>query len=496
MAGRRGSYYSPQSLTQQPLGSVKARLQPVLVQATDIMTLCQARPNAAFSCIEWNRSTLKSKCPKYPIACPMRTVYLSSATGFVRSPPVDANNRIEYTYCVASSDKLITIATMARFLHIADLHLGRTLHNVRLLPDQIAALAQIETYIRQSDRAVDAILLAGDIYDRAIPPTDAIAALNHFLNCIAGELGIQVIIIPGNHDSAERLGFAAALTKPTLHIAPPLGACIEPVSIRDETGIIEVFPLPFLDPTLVRSVTGNSDVRDQDSAMTEMIARIIERRTAPRSILVAHAFVRDGETSESERDLYVGGSSLVAANTFSDFDYVALGHLHKAQSVDGAGRIQYAGSLLKYSKSEAEHQKSFSVVDMDRDGEISVQRMPILPVHDLRVVQGDFASIDADAEEDPNRNDYIFFELTDRDPISEVMARLKAKYPNAVHLSYVERQREGPLSVATTQHHELSIEDHFSRFYESVTKEPLEDDQRTRLTDVIRELGTALEGPT
>ena len=382
---------------------------------------------------------------------------------------------------------------MARFLHIADLHLGRTLHNVSLLDDQVAVLRQIETFLRESSPAVDAILLAGDIYDRSIPPTDAINVLNDFLNHVAGDLGIQTIMIPGNHDSAERLGFAAALTKPTLHIAPPLTAAIKPVVINDDAGPIDIFPLPFLDPTLVRSITGNPEVRDQDSAMSEMVSRIIAERQSPRSVLVAHAFVRDGETSESERDLYVGGSSLVTAKTLDNFNYVALGHLHKAQAVDHDKRIQYSGSLLKYSKSEAEHVKSFSVIDMDGNGDITVQRIPITPVHDLRVIQGTFSAICAEAHEDPHRDDYIFFELTDRDPISEVMARLKVSYPNAVHLRYAERQVEGPMKVASTQHREVSMDKHFERFYHAVTKETLEDDQRARLAQVIRELGADLE---
>lgn len=383
---------------------------------------------------------------------------------------------------------------MARFFHIADLHLGRTLHQVRLLEDQRHALQQVLTAIEHSDRKVDALLIAGDVYDRSVPPTEAVELLKWFIHEVAIERGVQVVMIPGNHDSAERMGFTAGLTREILHIAPPITSEIQPLVMEDEFGPIDVFALPFLDPPLVREVTGDTEVRDHHSATQVMVNRILTQSTSPRKLLVAHAFVNDSHgsaaQSDSERQLFVGGSEAVNVAVFEPFHYVALGHLHRPQRI-GSERVQYSGSLLKYSKSEAEHNKSLTLIDLAADGSVDTQRIPISGKRDLRVVRGRFDDLIA-TPEGPTQ-DYLFFELTNENPVSDVMNRLRERYPNAVHLTYLRQDQETELQTTATHHQERSVYEHFSDFFELVTGHELGEDRQAALIEVLAELGDELE---
>ena len=383
---------------------------------------------------------------------------------------------------------------MARFLHIADLHLGRTLHHVRLLQDQRIALQGIETLLRTLQPKVDALLIAGDVFDRSVPPTEAVTLLNEFVQTVAGELGIQVVMIPGNHDSAARMGFMSALTKDILHIAPPVHPEPQPVRMQDEHGEVEIYALPFLDPPLVRSVLNEPEVKDHQTAMDAMLQTIRARDSSARKVLVAHAFVNDAsgsaKESESERNLYVGGSSVVRASSFHDFEYVALGHLHQPQKL-GSERIQYSGSLLKYSKSESAHKKSVTLIDLGAPGTLATQRLPLSLRHDLRVKRGLFE--DLMVEPDDNPEDYLYFELQNKDPISDVMSKLRDRFPNTVHLTYLNREREDTIQAAQVSHQQRSIEEHFTAFYEVIHNEKMSAEKERRLEETVQALGEALQ---
>jgi exonuclease SbcD len=275
---------------------------------------------------------------------------------------------------------------MARLIHIGDLHLGRQLHGARLLDDQRMALAGLVALIEA--RAPDALIIAGDVYDRSIPPADAVALLDDFLCKVVAELDVPVIMIAGNHDSADRLAFGSRLfAQGKLSITGPLDAAVQPVVIEDEHGPIEIFPIPFLEPARVREIAQDDTITDQQTAMAEMLRRVAQRRTSARSVLVAHAFVQGGSQSDSERTLSVGGAATISASLFDGFTYVALGHLHRPQHI-GSQRIQYAGSLLKYSLSEVGHRKSVTVVDIDGAGEVVVERVSLPLARDLRHLEG------------------------------------------------------------------------------------------------------------
>ena len=380
---------------------------------------------------------------------------------------------------------------MARFIHIGDLHLGRQLHGVRLLEDQQIALAGLVALIEE--RRPHALLIAGDVYDRAIPPAEAVAALDDVLCDVAGRLQVPVIMISGNHDSPERLAFGARLLgQGRLSITGRLDPDVEPVVITDEHGPIDIFPVPYLEPARVRELADDDTIVDQHSAMAEMVRRIQLRDRAPRSVLVAHAFVQGGTISDSERNLSVGGASTVAASVFQGFDYVALGHLHRPQSVGGGGvdrdRVQYSGSLLKYSKSEVDHIKSVTVIDMDGAGDIQTERVQLPLARDLRVVTGTLEALEARGPEG-NADDYIYAMIDDKGPVYDAMARLRKVYPNAIHIEQAQFVPEGAMRLPDRERRGQSITELFGSFFVEVQGEDMGEDERAMLRDVLEELG-------
>ena len=271
-----------------------------------------------------------------------------------------------------------------RFLHTADWHLGRSFHNVSLIEDQAHVLRQLVDLAK--DAEVDAVIVAGDVYDRAVPPPDAVSLLSDVLGELALGLGIPVIMIAGNHDSAERLNFGAQLlARSRCHIFGRLGAQPDHVVLEDAHGPVHVLGLPYAEPSVVRERTG-ADLHTHDAAMAHLAAAAAANvPEAERSILVAHCFVAGGSESESERPLSVGGAGNVSAAAFEPFAYTALGHLHRPQAAGPNAR--YSGSLLKYSFSEVDHEKSVSLVELDAAGAATVEEVSLTPRRDMRLIE-------------------------------------------------------------------------------------------------------------
>ncbi|MBC8009184.1 MAG: exonuclease SbcCD subunit D, partial [Burkholderiales bacterium] len=307
-----------------------------------------------------------------------------------------------------------------KFLHTADWHLGRIFHQVHLTEDQACALDQIVA-LAAAERP-DVILVAGDLYDRAVPPPEAVALLDRTWQRLALELAIPVIAIPGNHDSATRIGYGAALlARSGLHLVADFEAATRPITI----GGVDIFALPFAEPAEVRAWSGDPEVRDHSSAQRVCIERMRPHFTAGRPrILVAHAFVAgERQESESERPLSVGGAGTVPADVYSDFNYVALGHLHAPQTV--SPRCRYAGSPLKYSFSEADDAKSVLLGEIDAaTGELAPSRLvPLRPRRDVRNLEGSLADLLAAAAADPAREDYLRITLTDDGALLNALGR-------------------------------------------------------------------------
>ncbi len=359
-----------------------------------------------------------------------------------------------------------------RFLHTADWHLGRVYHGVSLLDDQAHVLRE---FVRlAAELRPDAILVAGDVYDRSVPPADAVRLLDEVLSELVLGLRIPVVLIAGNHDGPDRLAFGAGLLgRAGLTVRGPVEAPVTPLRLRDAHGEVAIYPLPYAEPALVKRALGADAIADHHAALGAQLQAIRAAHPAGlRAVVVAHAFVLGGSESESERPLSVGGSGAVGAELFDGFDYVALGHLHRAQQA-GSAHIHYAGSLLKYSFAEAAHLKSVNLVDMDAAGQCTVERVPLVPRRDLRVIEGELADLVAAAAADPGRDDYVLARLTDRGALLDAMGKLRTAYPNALAIERPQHAADGP-GRAAGDHRRIRIEDLFAGFYAEVAGRPLD----------------------
>jgi len=354
-----------------------------------------------------------------------------------------------------------------RFIHTSDWHLGKSLCNASLLDDQAHALEEVLRAVRET--RPDAFVLAGDVYDRAVPPKEAVSLLDAFLVRLIQEEKVPVLMIAGNHDSPERLAFGSRfLGEQKLFVAGRSGPDMKPVVLGD----VAFHLLPYGDPATVRHDLDIEGIRTHQDALAAQLDQA--RRNQPkgkRSIVVAHAFVTGGLTSESEMALSVGGAGEVDARLFEAFDYAALGHLHRPQEVGETGRIRYAGSLLKYSASEATHVKALTLVEVPAKGPIRTEPLSLSTRRDLRRLRGMFQDLLMGTDEG-NKNDYLFVELLDRHPVLDSMARLRQVYPNLLGLESAAEFGADP-GVLTEDHRSLDPETLFARFFLESTGEEL-----------------------
>ncbi|WP_285043105.1 exonuclease SbcCD subunit D [Plantibacter sp. LMC-P-059a] len=335
-----------------------------------------------------------------------------------------------------------------RILHTSDWHLGRSLHGVDLLPFQRTVLEHLEQLVE--GHAVDVLLVAGDIYDRAIPPVEAVTLLSESLGRLAART--RVILAPGNHDSAIRLGFGAAMLREGIDIRADLTRVGEPVVVDDEHGPVAFYPLPYLDPDTARGVLGSTDAplaRSHAAVMGAALERVRADLTARRqeqpvrSVVAAHAFVIGGLASDSERDIRIGGVDAVPAQLFDGFDYVALGHLHGAQHVgaaSGVERMRYSGSPLAYSFSERNQVKSSVLVDLGADGSVELQLLPAPVPRRLVDVTGTLAELEGPAG-DSATDAWVRATVTDDVRPPELYAALSRRFPHLLVWSHAPANR-------------------------------------------------------
>ncbi len=376
-----------------------------------------------------------------------------------------------------------------KILHTADWHLGRIFHNVHLTDDQAHVLDQFVALAR--DVRPDLVIVAGDVYDRAVPPQEAVALLDDVLSRLV-EVADAVLVIAGNHDSPQRLGFGSRLlARGGLHVRGAFAPDATPLMLEDAHGPVAVHAVPFLDPVRMRSLLPDAGISDQASAMRAACA--LARRASPdgtRSVLVAHATVLGGEASESERPLSIGGTEAVPPETFAGFDYVALGHLHRPQRA-GGGNVRYSGSLLKYSFSEAAHAKSVTFVEMDAEGRCRIETPRLAPRHDVRTVSGRLAGLLEQARREPS-SDYLQVVLEDEGPVFDAMPRLREHWPNVLEIrrpalvAASGTDPAGPAVSASARH--AGRETLFAEFFERVTGEEMTPPQRAALLEVLQEL--------
>jgi exonuclease SbcD len=373
-----------------------------------------------------------------------------------------------------------------RFLHTSDWHIGRAFHNVSLLDDQVFILKQI-IEIAQSQK-VDAILVAGDIYDRSVPPASAVELLDGIVDEIVNQLNIPLIIIPGNHDSAQRLGFASRqLQQSGLYILGELQSIAEPVILNDKEGEIAFWGFPYADPATVRSVF-TQEISTHDDAIKHLCATVRDNfHEGQRNVAISHCFIDGSSESESERPLSIGGADRVNWQHFDGFDYVALGHLHGRQ-FKGRESIRYSGSPLKYSFSEEKHIKSVVIVELGAAGQCDIEQVPLRPLRNMRSIEGELATILELALTDPHADDYLLIKLTDSHAILDVMGKLRERYPNILHL-----ERPGLMaskSEAKVQPKQKSASElvMFGDFFNQVLDRDLSEDESALVSEVITKL--------
>ena len=372
-----------------------------------------------------------------------------------------------------------------KFLHLADLHIGKRVCEHSMLEEQVFILREILGIV--CEEHPDAVLIAGDVYDKSVPSAEAVAVLDEFLVKLAAT-GTKVFVLSGNHDSAERIAFGGRLMKGMgVYMSPVYQGEFAPVTLNDEMGEVDLWMLPFVRPADVRATLESEEERDAVTDYTSAMRMAISRMKfteGRRNVLVAHQFVTGAERSESEEN--VGGLDNVDASVFEKFDYVALGHIHKPQSVakDDAGnaRVRYSGTPLKYSLSEAAHKKSVTVVELGEAGDagmrasLQVREIPLKPMHDVREIRGTFAELvspefrNVQIAEGKSLEDFIYVKLTDENDVPDAAQKLRGIYPNLMMLDYDnERTRNQKIAVGVEAVEKKSPMELFGEFFEEMT---------------------------
>ena len=373
-----------------------------------------------------------------------------------------------------------------KFVHLSDLHLGKRVNAFSMLEDQQYILAEIRKIIEQEQP--DGVLIAGDVYDKAVPSAEAVSLLDDFLVRLARQ-NLQVFVISGNHDSPERMAFGGRLmARSGVHLAPVYTGRVEPIMLRDEYGPLALYLLPFVKPAHVRRFFPEREI----ATYTDALAAAIEEMSVDcsiRNVLVTHQFVTGAARSDSE-EISVGGSDNVDASVFSPFDYVALGHIHGPQQI-GRETIRYCGTPLKYSFSEAGHQKSVTVVELRGKGDVSVRTVPLVPMRDLVELRGTYEALTFRGfyEGTGYPQDYVHITLTDEEDIPDAVSKLRILYPYLMKLDYDnQRTRAGMLADGAEDVRQKSPLELLEEFYEKQNGQPMSEQQRVFAGNLIEHI--------
>ena len=373
-----------------------------------------------------------------------------------------------------------------KFMHLSDLHLGKRVNEFSMLEDQVYILNKIVNIIDEEKPV--AIILAGDIYDKPIPPAEAVELFDDFLYKLS-QRNLKVFIISGNHDSAERIAFGARLFDKTgIYMSPVYTGNISPLEMSDEFGKINIYMLPFIKPIHVRRYFPDTEI----TSYTDAVSTVIENMhldTGIRNILITHQFVTGASRTESE-DISVGGSDNVNADVFRDFDYVALGHIHRSQSC-GSEYIRYSGTPLKYSFSESKDTKSITVIDIKEKGNIKLDFIPLTPLRDMVEIKGTYDDLMLKSfyENTTYPNDYVHITLTDENDILDVITRLRVVYKNIMKLNYDNQRTRSNSEINLINDMESkSPLELFDIFYDSRNGQPLNNEQREFMENIIDDI--------
>ena len=403
-----------------------------------------------------------------------------------------------------------------KFLHLADLHIGKRVCEYSMLDDQVHILGEVLKVV-DAERP-DAVLIAGDVYDKPVPGAEAVAVLDDFLVKLSAT-GVKVFVVSGNHDSAERIAFGARLMQGTgVYMSPVYSGAFEPVTLQDVSGEVDVWMLPFVRPATVRACLTSDEERVQVTDYTIALRSAISQMKfteGRRNVLVAHQFVTGAETTEGAEEC-VGGLENVDASVFEKFDYVALGHIHKPQNVlkgdDGTVRARYCGTPLKYSQSEAAHKKSITVVELGAAvnagdavavagdlfavagmrAALQIREIPLTPLHDVREIRGTFAELvsegfrSAQIAAGQKLDDYIYVKLTDENDVLDAAQKLRGIYPNLMMLEYDnERTNNQKITVNVEKVEKKSPMQLFGDFFGEMNGRDMNDEESEFVQSII-----------
>ena len=380
-----------------------------------------------------------------------------------------------------------------KIIHLSDLHIGKIVYEHPMIEDQIYVLNQIIEKIKEEK--IELVLISGDIYDRSVPPSDAVTVLNNFLKTLIKDLKLKVCIIAGNHDSKERLNFGSEIfADDGLYISSIYKGSIDKVEFEDEYGKLNIYMLPFIKPIEVKEYFDeDTDISTYNNAVKEIIAKE-DIKEDERNIILSHQFVTAGDTepekSDSETPM-VGGMENVDLSCYDKFDYVALGHIHGPQRI-GRDTARYSGTILKYSFSEVYHNKSLTILDFKEKGNIEINLIPIKPIRDMRIIRGPIEELTKEENyATTNREDYIKAEITNEEPVYDAIGRLRKIYPNTLRLENVGNNNLSTEDTQLSDIDNIKKKDEvelFNEFYKYQNNEELNDKQVEIIRNVVKEV--------
>ncbi len=372
-----------------------------------------------------------------------------------------------------------------KFIHLSDLHIGKRVNEFSMLEDQEYILKVILGII--DSEKPDGIIIAGDVYDKSVPSAEAVQLLDDFLFRLSVRK-IPVYLISGNHDSAERLSFGNRLIDLSgIHISPVYNGNVNPYSLVDEYGKVNVYMLPFVKPVNVRRFFPDMEIESYTDALKVAVDNMNVDENE-RNILITHQFVTGAARSDSE-DISVGGTDNVDVSVFDPFDYVALGHIHGPQKMSRE-TVRYCGTPLKYSFSEANHKKSVTVVELKEKGNVEISTIPLIPKRDFREIKGKYEDIVLKKNyENTNLLDYMRIVLTDEENVPDAMSKLRVIYPNLMKIEYDNTRTGKNRNVGSAENVEnKSPLELFSEFYEVQNNQPMSEVQKEFVCGIMEEI--------
>lgn len=371
-----------------------------------------------------------------------------------------------------------------RFLHLADLHIGKRVNGFSMIEDQKFVFEQVYNVIE--NEKIDGIIMAGDIYDKPVPSAEAVKLFDEMLTRLVS-INLPIFVISGNHDSAERIGFGSdILSAAKVYMSRVYNGNLQKIELEDDYGKINVYLLPFIKPATVKNIYKEAEIKDYDDALECVLSQEKIDETK-RNVIVSHQFVTGATRSESE-EVSVGGLDNVSVENYEAFDYVALGHIHRAQQM-GRESARYAGTLLKYSFSEEKHNKSMTIVDLKEKGNIEIKEIPVKPLHDLKTIKGKFSKITSEEfYKELKKEDYYRAVLTDEDDILNAIGKLKSIYPNLMSMEYDNTRTRSYSVVDNVETGETkSPLDYFEEFFEKQNGRKMSEKQRNYLLEILGE---------